>query len=127
MLILIIACNSKKSNSMQNNSIDFKFNERVTLIGVYTKSIISKRDKKDHHGHYKIIVNDSLEVNLLPPYLKEALRPKKEVQSFEGEKVVVTGVILKNTAFSEPSLENQPLTVSVPCFITIESIHLAKE
>lgn len=112
---------------MQNNSIDFKFNEKVTLTGVYGKSIMSKRDREDHHGHYKIIVNDSLEVNLLPPYLKEALRPKKEVQSFEGKKVVVTGIILKSTAFSEPSLENQPLMVNVPCFITIESICLAKE
>jgi hypothetical protein len=112
---------------MQNNNTDFQFNKKVTLTGTYVKSIISKRGQGDHLGHYKIIVNDFLEVILLPPYLKEAVRPEEEVQSFEGKKVIVTGIILKNTAFSEPSLENQPLTINVPCFVTIESIHLAKE
>ena len=112
---------------MQNDSTDFKFNEKTTLTGRYVKSTISKRGQGDDTGHYKIIVNDSLEVNLLPPYLKEAVRPKEEVQNFEGKKVTVTGVILKHTAFSEPSLEQQPLTVDTPCFINIESIHLAKE
>ncbi len=112
---------------MQNNNTHFQFNTKVTLTGTYVKSTISKRGQGDHPGHYKIIVNDSLEVILLPPYLKEAVRPKEEAQSFEGKKVIVTGIILENTAFSEPSLENQPITVNIPCFITIESIHLAKE
>ncbi len=112
---------------MQNNNTDFQFNQKVTLAGTYVKSMISKKGQGDHLGHYKIIVNDSLEVVLLPPYRKDAVRPKEEVQSFEGKKVIVTGIILENTALSEPSLENQPLTVSIPCFITIESIHLANE
>ena len=112
---------------MQNNNTGLQFNKKVTLTGTYVKSTISKRGQGDHHGHYKIIVNDSLEVILLPPYLKEAVRPKEEVQRFEGKKVTVTGIIRENTAFSEPSLENQPITVNIPCFITIESIHLAKE
>ncbi len=112
---------------MQNNNSDFQFNKEVTLTGIYVKSTISKMGPGDHLGHYKIIVNDSLEVILLPPYLKEAVRPKEEVQSFEGKKVSVTGIILENTAFSKPSLENQPIAVNIPCFITIESIDLAKE
>jgi len=88
---------------------------------------MSRKDQADHAGHYKIIVNDSLEVNLLPPYLEDAVRPKEEVQKFEGKKVTVTGIILQHTALSKPSLEYQPQTVDVPCFITIESIHLAEE
>lgn len=112
---------------MQNNNNDIQFNEEVTLSGVYVKSTLSKKEQGGDTGHYKIIVNDSLEVNLLPPYLKEAVRPKEEVQKFEGKKVTVTGVILKRTTFSEPSLEVQPLTINTPCFITIKSIHLAKE
>jgi hypothetical protein len=128
MLILVIACNSKKSpDSMQNNNSNFQFNKKVTLTGTYVKSTLSKRGEGEHPGHYKIIVNDSMEVILLPPYLKEAVRPKEEVQRFEGKKVIVTGIIVENTAFSEPSLEDQPLTVNIPCFITIESIGLAKE
>ncbi|RKM97615.1 hypothetical protein D7036_20440, partial [Aquimarina sp. BL5] len=69
---------------------------------------------------------DLKEVILLPPYSKESVRPKEEVQSFEGKKVEVTGVIKENTSLSPPSLENQPISVNIPCFITIESIQLAK-
>ncbi|MBB4804827.1 hypothetical protein HNP38_000099 [Chryseobacterium defluvii] len=112
---------------MQNNNTDFQFNEKVTLTGIYTKSIMSKKGEGDHLGHYKIIVNDSLEVNLLPPYLKEAVRPKQEAREFEGKKVTVTGIITESTAFSKPSLEDPPLTVNIPCFVTIEAIHLAEE
>ncbi len=101
--------------------------EKVTLTGVYTKSSLTKKGEGKHYGHYKIVVNDTLEVNLLPPYYKEAIRSTEEVQKFEGKKVVVTGIITENTTLSEPSLENQPLTVSVPCFITIESIRLSEE
>lgn len=111
---------------MQNTSA-IEFNKEVTLIGTYTKSFLSKKENKDHSGHYKIIINDSLEVNLLPPYHKEAERPEDEVQKFEGKKVAVTGVVSKNTSLSEPSLENQPLKVDIPCFVTIESIRLANE
>jgi len=112
---------------MQNNRFNFQFNERTTLAGIYAKSTMSERGQEVYHGHYKIIVSDSLEVNLLPPYLIESVRPKEEVQRFEGKKVVVTGIIIENTAFSRPSLDDQPLSVNIPCFITIESIHLAKE
>jgi hypothetical protein len=128
MLTLAFACNSKKSSdNMQNNNDKLQFNKKVTLEGTYVKSILSKRGQGDHLGHFKIIVNDSLEVILFPPYHKESMRPKKEVQNFEGKKVIITGIILENTAFSEPSLENQPLTVNIPCFISIESIQLAKK
>jgi hypothetical protein len=110
-----------------NNSADLEYNKNVILTGTYVKSIVSKRGQGDHMGHYKIIVNDSLEVILLPPYLKEAVRPKEEVQNFEGKKVSVTGIILERTALSAPSLDDQPISVKIPCFVTIESIHLAKK
>lgn len=112
---------------MKKNNAGFQFNKTVTLEGIYVKSIISKRDNGEHLGHYKIIVNGSREVILFPPYLKEAIRPKEEVQMFEGKKVIVTGTILEHTALSAPSLEDQPLSVNVPCFITIESIQLAEK
>lgn len=110
---------------MQNKGNNFQFNEKAILTGTYVKSILAKRGQGSHLGHYKIVVHGSLEVILLPPYHKEAVRPKEEVQSFEGKKVTVTGIVVENTALSKPSLENQPLSVNVPCFITIESIHLA--
>lgn len=113
---------------MEDISTDFEFNKSITLTGRYVKSIISKRGQGDHMGHYKIITdNDNLkEVILLPPYFEESVRPKEEVQSFEGKKVEVTGVIRENTSLSPPSLEKQPISVNIPCFITIESIRLAK-
>lgn len=128
MIVVLTMCNSKTTtNTMQNGDIDFQFNETATLTGFYVKSILSKRGEGEHTGHYKIVVNDTLEVILLPPYLKEAIRPEKEFQKFEGKKVTVTGIITEDTSFSEPSLEEQPVSVDIPCFITIVSIHLAKE
>ncbi len=126
--ILFIACNITKSpDNMQKNNTEIQYNTKVTITGTYVKSTLSTKGEGNHSGLYKLKINDSLEVNLLPPYHKEAVRPKEEVQRFEGKNVIVTGIILRNTAFSEPSLENQPLTVNIPCFITIESIHLANK
>ncbi len=127
MAIVFMVCNSEiQSNNMKNDTTDFEYNKRVTLTGTYAKSILSKKGEGVHMGHYKIIVNDSLEVILLPPYHKEAVRPKEEVHSFEGKKVSVTGIILENTPLSLPSLEYQPQSVNIPCFTTIESIQLAE-
>ena len=109
----------------QNGSSMIEYNQKVTLTGKYVRSVMSRKDQAEHAGHYKIIVNNMLEVNLLPPYLEDAVRPKEEVKKFEGKTVAVTGIILQHTALSKPSLEYQPQTVDVPCFITIESIHLA--
>ena len=111
---------------MKNQLTDFQFNEKTALTGVYAKSVIAQRGEGVHQGHYKIIVNDTLEVILLPPYHKEAVRPQKEVKEFEGKRVTVTGTILSNTALSKPSLESQPQTINMPCFVTIESINLEK-
>lgn len=117
----------KTSGKKQAKQMDIRLNESTTITGTYVKSILSKRDQGDHHGHYKIVVDDSLEVILLPPYRDEALRPEEEVRNFEGKRVSVTGIVSEHTTLSKPSLEDQPLSVDIPCFITIESIGLAKE
>ncbi len=110
---------------MQNN-ISLEFNETVTVTGVYTKSTLSKKGQGNDSGYYKIVVNDSLDIILLPPYLKEAVRPKEEVQRLVGKNVTVRGIVLERTSLSKPGLDEQPLTVNIPCFIEIESIELAK-
>ncbi len=121
-------CNSKKtSDTMQNDILDFEFYKEATLTGLYTESNIIKRGEITNTGHYKIIVNDTLEVILLPPYKKEAIRSAAEVKNFKGKKVTVTGVIVENTSLSAPSIEERSTSVHIPCFITIESIQLAKE
>ncbi len=112
---------------MQNEILDFEFYKEATLTGVYVESYIIKRGEATHTGHYKIIVNDTLEVTLLPPYKKEAIRPASEVKNFKGKKVTVTGIIVANTSLSAPSIEERPTSVNIPCFITIESIQLAKK
>lgn len=112
---------------MQNDILDFEFYKEATLTGLYTESNLAKRGEEVHTGHYKIIVNDTLEVILLPPYEKEAIRSKIEVEKFKGKKVTVRGIIVEDTDLSKSSLEEQPLSVNIPCFITIESIQLAKK
>lgn len=127
MLISVMACHSKKTPDKMQNNTDLQYNKEVTLTGTYTKSTLIKRGTANHSGHYKIVVNNYLEVNLLPPYRKESVRSEEEAEKFEGKKVAVTGIITQTTSFSEPSLENQPLTVNIPCFISIESIRLAED
>ncbi|HAS39231.1 MAG TPA: hypothetical protein DCS93_02075 [Microscillaceae bacterium] len=122
-----IGCVHKPSKSTQNTMTEIKFNQKTTLTGVYTKSIIAKRGAGEHRGHYKIVVNDTLEVNLLPPYEAAAVRSSEEVARFEGKQVTVTGLLEEDTSLSEPSIENEPLTVNTPCFATIESIALAEK
>ncbi|EJL75836.1 hypothetical protein PMI13_00232 [Chryseobacterium populi] len=127
MLISVMACHFKKTPDKMQYNTDLQYNKEVTLTGTYTKSTLVKRGMAGHSGHYKIVINNYMEVNLLPPYHKESVRPEEEVEKFEGKKVAVTGIITQTTAFSEPSLEDQPLTVNIPCFITIKSIRLAEE
>jgi len=128
LLLLLTMCDSKKTaDTMQNDILDFEFNNEVTLTGLYTESNIAKRGDALHTGHYKIVVNDTLEVILLQPYKKEAIRKKEEVEKFNGKNVTVTGIIMAKTSLSAPSLENRPPSVNIPCFITIESIKLAEQ
>lgn len=112
---------------MHDKNFDIEFNKEQTIAGVYTKSILSQKGIGEHQGHYKIVVKDSLEINLLPPYMDESIRPPEEVESFEGKKVEVTGIVVPNTSLSEPSLEEQPLRVDIPCFVSIEHIELLED
>ncbi len=142
-LILVTSCQgtsnsngppTQAAHARDNNSthvrpsrgeVPQRLKEEVTLTGTYTKAFLAKKNSTPHMGYYKLVVSDSFEVNLLPPYKKEAKRPLDEVNRLEGKLVSVTGIVVGETAFSEPSLEIQPQTVSTPCFIEIKSITLA--
>jgi len=127
-LCLASEYSNAQTKPMETKQPAIKFGEKVTLTGVYTPSIIAKRKGNGKHmGHYKIVVNDALEVILLSPYQKGALRSQDEVRLFEGKKVTVTGIIREDTLFSEPSLENEPLSVNIPSFVSIEDIRLAED
>ena len=121
---LFWGCTHKQTQSMDNTMTAIKFNKKNTLVGIYTKSIITQKGTGTHRGHYKIVVNDTLEVILLPPYEVASIRPSAEIARFEGKKVKVIGVIDAETSLSEPTIEHEPLTVNIPCFVTIESIAL---
>ncbi|EAY29651.1 hypothetical protein [Microscilla marina] len=95
-------------------------------MGVYTKNVIAQKAPGKHIGLYKIVVNDTLEVMLLPPYEKAALRSPTEVKRFEGQKVVVTGRIEEVTSVYDPLKEEDPPLVWIPNFATIEKICLAR-
>ena len=111
---------------MEDNTVDFEFYKEVTLTGIYTESTLLKRGEDSAKGYFKIVVNDTLEVTLLPPYDQKAIRPTEEVEKYKGKRVTVTGIIVEDTELDETtSIEEQPLSVNIPCFITIESITLA--
>ena len=125
--LAMLACVSqKKSAKWTKDNASIVFNEVNSVSGVYAKSILAQRGEGEHAGHYKIVVNDTLEIALLPPYRAEAIRPKEEVARMEGKRVRVTGVVSKRTHMSKPSIDAQPLSVSMPCFTTIDSIELEK-
>lgn len=117
-------CTVVKDQNMNKKENILVFNQETSIVGIYQKCILSKRQEATHQGYYKIIVNDQLEIVLLPPYEKEAKRPADEVQQFEGKKVRVTGVVEEETYMEEPSLDYDVLTVDIPCFASIKSIEL---
>lgn len=126
VLSAALSCISKQrpNKEMSKNNLNISYNEINTISGVYAKGILSQREEGDHMGHYKIIVNDTLEITLLPPYSKEAKRSTEEVERMEGRYVKVTGIVSKRTYLSESSINSQSLSVNIPCFITIDLIEL---
>lgn len=103
----------------------FKYGQKATLVGVYAKEIFHKRAPIE--GYYKIVVNDTMSVLLLQPYMKEALRSKKEVRRFFGKKVMVTGVVRDYSLMHDPEEDEEPPIFIAPCFESIEDIRLAEE
>ena len=110
---------------MNDKKFDIQYYQTNTLTGIYSKCILSQKGEGEHLGHYMLVVNDNLSITLLPPYLPESKRPQAEVARLEGKKVQVTGMITPQTNLSAPTRETQPLSLSMPCFISIDSIALA--
>ncbi|MBO9701821.1 MAG: hypothetical protein J7604_16560 [Sporocytophaga sp.] len=97
----------------------------LTVVGTYKPvSLNQKPGTVEYSGHYKIEVNDTLSIVLLPPYNSESKRPTDEIQKFEGKRVKVSGIISDKTYMEPPSIQNAPLTLSLPCFTEIKSIEL---
>jgi len=134
MILLTLATlvvNCKKNNAMTGiqNKEEINNNEgkELTVVGIYKPVSLSQKPGKEiYSGHYKIEVNDTLSIVLLPPYKPESKRPLDEVQRFEGKKVKVVGTISQKTYMDAPSLMNEPLTLSIPCFTEIKSIEAAE-
>ncbi|MCR6640641.1 MAG: hypothetical protein NVV82_16975 [Sporocytophaga sp.] len=97
----------------------------LTVVGTYKPVSLSQKSGTEvHSGHYKIEVNDTLSIVLLPPYNPESKRPSDEVQKFEGKRVKVNGTISDKTYMEPPFIGKEPLTLSLPCFTEIKSIEL---
>jgi hypothetical protein len=110
-----------------NNLKEIKQNngKEVTIIGTYKKAFLNQNDKNtEFYGQYKIEVNDSLSIILYPPYDEESKRSEEEIKNLEGKKVKVIGTIIDKTYLNEPSIDVEPQTVSIPCFIKIRFIKL---
>jgi cytochrome c-type biogenesis protein CcmE len=131
LVLSTLVVNCKKNYTMTGiqSKEEIKNNEgkELTVVGVYKPvSFNQKPGKEVFSGHYKIQVNDTLAVVLLPPYKPESKRSSEEVKKFEGKKVKVVGMISDKTYMEAPSLANAPLTVSIPCFTEIKSIEPAE-
>lgn len=95
----------------------------VTVTGVYMKSKLAvKPDFSAFSGRYKLVVNDSIEIVILPPHDNASIRSKEEVEQFENKRVRITGTISTHTYLEKPSLDNSSQTVSIPCFTSVEKI-----
>lgn len=127
--LILFGCTLDALDSQINTMQDVQQLEgkEVTVIGRYDEAIINKhRQNRVHMGHYQVRINDSLSVLLLPPFMKESKRSDDEVLRLNRKKVKVTGTISATTSMSRPSLENQPLTVNLPCFLNIKSIEVVE-
>lgn len=117
---------TNSSSDVNTNQNQIIYNNVNSITGIYSKAIVSQKNTSEHSGIYKIVTSDSLEIILLPPYMEESKRPTNEILKFEGKKVIVRGIIVEQTDLSEPTIEKQPLSVNIPCFITINEIKLAE-
>ncbi|HEY8401455.1 MAG TPA: hypothetical protein VIK89_09350 [Cytophagaceae bacterium] len=129
--ITFVLCQCQKRNMMSGitsvEEIKQNQGKEITVTGIYKPvSLHQKPGKTEYTGHYKIEVNDSLSVILLPPYNPESKRPSEEVKKYEGKKVKVTGIVTDKTYMEAPSIDNAPLTLSTPSFTEIKSIELAE-
>lgn len=123
--IFSMSCHSKMKQ-MEHQHTVLQEGAMVTLKGVYTKSVMSQKPGNNSYGHYKIVVNDTLSVNLLPPYEKESVRPEPEVAEMEGKLVEVAGVFSDRTYMEQPGIDHDAQWVNTPCFTSIEHIRLVK-
>jgi hypothetical protein len=105
--------------------IDKYEDEIVHVEGTYTSCALAKWPQEGiPAGRYCIQVNNDLQVLLLPPYREESVRPETEVEEYAGKRVRATGVIRAKTYMEMPTLEREPLAVSIPCFSEIHRIEL---
>ena len=102
VLSAALSCISKQrpNKEMSKNNLNISYNEINTISGVYAKGILSQREEGDHMGHYKIIVNDTLEITLLPPYSKEAKKDQlKKLSEWKADMLRLPELFLKELIF----------------------------
>lgn len=131
LAIILFVSNCQKAGNM-NETItlqEIKQNQgkELTIAGIYKPACLNQKPgRTEYNGHYKIEVSDSLSVLLLPPYNPQSKRAADEVSRFEGKKVKVTGYVTDKTFMEEPTLDNAPLTLSLPCFTEIKKIEIVE-
>jgi len=125
-LLMILVISASGCQNREKGPMKIKYNEVNTITGIYTKSILTRKGLIGIPEHYKLRVNEELDVILLPPYDPESVREQAEVQRMEGRLAKVTGIIVEKTYMEEPDLESPVQSVDTPCFITIENIDLVE-
>jgi len=58
--------------------------------------------------------------------MRASVRAKAEVRKMEGKMVEVTGEIADGTYFDDPHAGKSGQWINIPCFNTIEDIHLVQ-
>ncbi|TRX59498.1 hypothetical protein FNH22_10085 [Fulvivirga sp. M361] len=102
--------------------------QTVTLQGIYVESKLAQKPAKGvHTGRYSLKISETLEVLLLPPYMPASVRPTEEADRFKGKRVQIKGIVEPRTYMDKPTLEYQPQSVSIPCFVEVSDIKLVQE
>ena len=94
----------------------------VCLQGTYRRLSLSRRPRPVSAAdrHAGIILNDGTEVLLEPSWSDRSLRSEEEILRFDGEAVVVRGVVLAEA----PAPVDPVAYVVGPCITSIDEIRL---
>lgn len=83
----------------------------VDVFGTYEHVSVAKRPDQPPDGHAAVRLDDGTRIHLSPPWDPEAKRPPDEIAKYDGQSVVVKGLLMKEC----PPPPDQRAYAKVPC------------
>ena len=120
-----LATNSEGGQIVSENGgflIDDEAGQKIRVIGEYQQIDIRRRPTPpvQYRGNAIVILDDGGFISLYPMWHPDAIRPKDEIERFEGRRVIITGRAV--SVAHPPDARGGRID---PSFLSVDSIELA--